>query len=146
MLLIFRRQSPWGDLGDGELEPQIRQEVQRAGLAESFRFYGYTEPERVRDVMEQCHIHLFTSNHFRRVLRIPHIPDRLVGRASHTPHKENGGASSARNLGIGLATGAYLGFVDSDDYIEPDMYALMMHAMCERKGDIVQISRDEVDL
>ena len=50
-------------LGDGELEPQIRQDVDQAGLAESFRFYGYTEPERVRDVMEQCHIHLFTSNH-----------------------------------------------------------------------------------
>lgn len=50
-------------LGDGELEPQIRQDVERAGMAESFRFYGYTEPERVRDVMEQCHIHLFTSNH-----------------------------------------------------------------------------------
>ncbi len=50
-------------LGDGELEPQIRQDVERAGLAELFRFYGYTEPDRVRDVMEQCHIHLFTSNH-----------------------------------------------------------------------------------
>ena len=50
-------------LGDGELEPQIRQDVERAGLAELFRFFGYTEPERVRDVMEQCHIHLFTSNH-----------------------------------------------------------------------------------
>ena len=50
-------------LGDGELQPQIRQDVDQAGLAESFRFYGYTEPERVRDVMEQCHIHLFTSNH-----------------------------------------------------------------------------------
>lgn len=50
-------------LGDGELEPQIRQDVEQAGLAESFRFYGYTEPEQVRDVMEQCHIHLFTSNH-----------------------------------------------------------------------------------
>lgn len=50
-------------LGDGELEPQIRQDVERAGLEGSFRFYGYTEPERVRDVMEQCHIHLFTSNH-----------------------------------------------------------------------------------
>lgn len=50
-------------LGDGELEPQIRADVEAAGLAECFRFYGYTEPEQVRDVMEQCHIHLFTSNH-----------------------------------------------------------------------------------
>ena len=50
-------------LGDGELDAQIRQDVEAAGLAECFRFYGYTEPERVRDVMERCHIHLFTSNH-----------------------------------------------------------------------------------
>ncbi len=50
-------------LGDGELEPQIRRDVEAAGLTEYFRFYGYTGPERVRDVMEQCHIHLFTSNH-----------------------------------------------------------------------------------
>lgn len=60
-------------------------------------------------------------------------------------HKKNGGASSARNLGIRLATGQYLGFVDSDDYIEPDMYELMMRAMQERPQDMVQISRDEVD-
>lgn len=50
-------------LGDGELEPQIRREAEAAGLTEWFRFYGYTEPERVRDVMERCHIHLFTSNY-----------------------------------------------------------------------------------
>ncbi len=50
-------------LGDGELDAQIRQDVEAAGLAECFRFYGYMEPERVRDVMERCHIHLFTSNH-----------------------------------------------------------------------------------
>lgn len=60
-------------------------------------------------------------------------------------HKENGGASSARNMGIGLASGAYLGFVDSDDHIEPDMYELMMDAICEGAEDIVQISRDEAD-
>lgn len=65
-------------------------------------------------------------------------------------HKKNGGASSARNVGIGLAAGAYFGFVDSDDYIEPDMYELMMNAMSEsalqnRRVSIVQISRDEVD-
>ncbi len=60
-------------------------------------------------------------------------------------HKENGGASSARNLGIRYAEGAYLGFVDSDDYIEPDMYALLMGAIGERHVPIAQISRDERD-
>ena len=50
-------------LGDGELEPSMKQEVTDLGLTGSFTFYGYTEPEKVRDVMEQCHIHLFTSNY-----------------------------------------------------------------------------------
>ena len=62
-----------------------------------------------------------------------------------TYHKKNGGASSARNMGIKLATGEYLGFVDSDDYIEPDMYELMITAMLMKKAPIVQISRDELD-
>lgn len=60
-------------------------------------------------------------------------------------HKENGGASSARNMGIRSARGEYLGFVDSDDYIEPDMYELMMEEAARRSACIVQISRDEVD-
>ncbi len=50
-------------LGDGELEPLIRRDVESSGLSESFVFYGYTPPEKVRDVMEKCHIHLFTSNY-----------------------------------------------------------------------------------
>jgi len=62
-----------------------------------------------------------------------------------TYHKKNGGASSARNIGIRLAGGRYLGFVDSDDYIEPDMYEQMISAMNEGQGSMVQISRDEVD-
>ena len=62
-----------------------------------------------------------------------------------TYHKQNGGASSARNVGIQLASGAYLGFADSDDYIEPDMYELMMEAARKQNVPIVQISRDEVD-
>ena len=41
-------------------------------------------------------------------------------------HKENGGSSSARNLGISVAKGEYIGFVDSDDFIEPDMYERLL--------------------
>lgn len=41
-------------------------------------------------------------------------------------HKENGGLSSARNAGIDIARGDYLGFVDSDDWIEPEMYETML--------------------
>lgn len=62
-----------------------------------------------------------------------------------TYHKKNGGASSARNVGIRLASGEYFGFVDSDDYIEPDMYELMIESVRTKCVPIVQISRDEVD-
>ena len=73
--------------------------------------------------------------------------ERLAGQDARirTYHKKNGGASSARNVGIRLASGEYFGFVDSDDYIEPDMYELMIESALERDVPIIQISRDEVD-
>lgn len=60
-------------------------------------------------------------------------------------HKENGGSSSARNLGIAKAKGMYLGFVDSDDYIEPDMYEKLYRAVSFYQAEIAQIGRDEID-
>lgn len=60
-------------------------------------------------------------------------------------HKENGGSSSARNLGILKAQGDYIGFVDSDDYIEPEMYERLLGMALEENLLMVQTSRDEID-
>lgn len=46
-------------------------------------------------------------------------------------HKANGGLSSARNIGIERATGNYIGFVDSDDWIAKDMYEYLWK-LCKR--------------
>lgn len=46
-------------------------------------------------------------------------------------HKENGGVSSARNEGLKAATGEYVGFVDSDDWLELDMYEKLVDGIAE---------------
>lgn len=43
-------------------------------------------------------------------------------------HKKNGGLSSARNAALDIATGDYIGFVDSDDYIHPKMFEKLYEA------------------
>ena len=53
-------------------------------------------------------------------------------------HKENGGSSSARNLGIEKASGDFIGFVDSDDYIEPEMYERLLFAALSEKGRLLR--------
>lgn len=55
-------------------------------------------------------------------------------------HKENGGVSSARNLGIDNATGQYLAFVDPDDYIDPNMYEILVKKIVETNSDIAMCS------
>ncbi|AXI26460.1 glycosyl transferase family 2 [Gemella sp. ND 6198] len=51
-------------------------------------------------------------------------------------HKENGGLSSARNRGIEEATSDLIGFIDSDDYIDKDMYELLLNNLKKEEADI----------
>lgn len=51
-------------------------------------------------------------------------------------HKENGGLTSAWKAGLALASGKYTGFVDSDDWIEPDMYERMLELAEREQADM----------
>ena len=51
-------------------------------------------------------------------------------------HKENGGLSDARNAGLDIATGDYIGFVDSDDWIEPQMYQRLYELIQKYDADM----------
>lgn len=62
-------------------------------------------------------------------------------------HKENGGLSDARNYGIEAASGAFLCFVDSDDWLETNTIEKAVSAMAESAADVIiwSISVDSVD-
>lgn len=55
-------------------------------------------------------------------------------------HQNNGGLTVARRNGVNLARGEYIGFVDGDDWIEPNMYEFMIDKAYEDKSDIVTIA------
>ncbi len=59
-------------------------------------------------------------------------------------HKENGGLSSARNAGVDIARGEYLGFVDSDDWMEPDAYEALVKLALQEQVKLVCGGRYDV--
>ena len=50
--------------------------------------------------------------------------------------KQNGGLSSARNIGLNYAQGRYISFVEGDDYIHPKMIEWLYQALTETEADI----------
>lgn len=59
-------------------------------------------------------------------------------------HQKNGGAASAKNAGLRAATGKYLSFVDSDDYLELGAYGFLVKTLEETRADAVQGAFQEV--
>ena len=81
------------------------------------------------------------------------IADSFVERDKrfHVIHKENRGVSAARKTGVEQADGEYIGFVDGDDYIEPEMYEKLVELAVEYDVDIAHcgyqmVFPDRVDL
>ena len=60
-------------------------------------------------------------------------------------HKENSGVADATNVGLDHVTGDFVVFVDSDDYIEPDMIERLVAAQGETDADIVQTGMSRVN-
>ena len=107
---------------------------------------------KVEDCLEDC-LNSIISQTYRslEILLIDNgSPDRcgeICDRYAATDsrirvfHTENTGLASARNFGIEKASGDYLGFVDSDDRIEPDMYERLLEAIEKAGADIAVCGR-----
>lgn len=69
----------------------------------------------------------------------PAICDEYVARDARVKvlHKENGGLLSARKAGLAASIGDYIGFVDGDDWVEPDTFLNMYNAVREYSPDMV---------
>lgn len=70
--------------------------------------------------------------------KTPDICEEYAGKSENIRviHQKNGGPSAARNAGVKIAGGDYIGYVDGDDWVEPDMYEKMLGACLETGAEI----------
>lgn len=61
-------------------------------------------------------------------------------------HKDNGGEFTTRNYGLERASGEYVTFVDTDDYVEPDWAEKLYKAAKENNADIAVCAFERIDL
>lgn len=72
--------------------------------------------------------------------KLSNIDNRIV-----VKHKQNGGVSSARNMGIDISAGKYIMFTDSDDCIEPDMVSILHKNILEHDLSICRYKKIFLD-
>lgn len=69
---------------------------------------------------------------------------RKYPRLFRCEHQKNAGVSAARNRGLELARGEYIGFVDGDDWCEPDMFEVLRNNLLENCADVAIISAKKI--
>lgn len=104
---------------------------------------------RIEQYLEQC-IQSIQNQTYKNIEIIlvddgsddqcPQICDRYAreDRRIKVIHKKNGGLDSARKAGIQAATGKYVGYVDGDDWVEPDMYEELLRLAREYDVEVVE--------
>ena len=102
---------------------------------------------RVADYLDQCVVSIVTQGYQNLEIILvddgspdecPALCDAWQARDHRIKvrHQANGGLSCARNAGVRLATGELIGFVDSDDWLEPEMYEKLAKALMETGADL----------
>lgn len=104
---------------------------------------------KVEDYLDRCVQSILnqTYKNFELILvddgspdRCPELCDKWANKDERIKviHKENGGLSDARNAGMGIASGEFIVFVDSDDWVSVSYLECMMKAMKETGCDIIE--------
>lgn len=65
-------------------------------------------------------------------------------RSIYVIHQKNAGPSAARNAGLAIAKGDYIGYVDGDDWVEQDMYESMLRACLDKGAQVAVCSYRQI--